>query len=168
MAATVNISESNQAGEVVTDGITNINFGSVDQPNIVAANHPVIVGENSYSKYLRFHVANMGGSTTIKDLRNWASVYVPVTGERLREDNFTLSGAIPYATPSQAQIITATIPTADPGSANVDIGGDLAGTITVAPAYSGYFKMQTQSNVGGTTPVGPANSKVIVFQFDET
>lgn len=169
MAAQVYISESNGAGEVVTDNISNINFGSVDQPNIVAANHPIIVSEYSYGKYLRFKVNNMGGSTTIKDFRNWASIYVPVTGERLREQNFVVVGAaITYVQPDQFSIGSTTIPLADPGSPNVDIGGVLAGTIVAAPAYSGYFIMQTQSNVGGVTPVGPANTKTITLQYDET
>ncbi len=112
---------------------------------------------------------SLGDSTTIKDLRNWASVYVPVTGERLREENFVIAGGvIAYATPNQLLMGSTTIPTADPGSANVDIGGDLAGTIIAAPAYSGYFKMQEQSNIGATTPVGPANTKTLTMQYDET
>lgn len=167
-AATVYISESNGAGEVVTHDIDNINLGSIDAPNLDPSLHQVIVSEYSYAKYERVEVASLGDSTTIKDLRCWASVYVPVTGERLRFNCFaTASAAIPYATPTTASIITATIGTSDPGSANIDIGGDLAGQL-LAPGYSGYFLFQAQSNVGGTTPVGPANVKVIVFQFDET
>lgn len=169
-AATVNISETNgdSGSPVVTDGITNLNFGSVDAPNIVAANHPVAIGTHSYGKYERFHVASLGDSTTISDLRYWASVYVPLTGERLRTNNYGNNGGsvITYATPSQTSIGTTTIATSDPGSANVDIGGSLVGTI-IAPGYSGYFQFQTQTNVGGATPSGPANTKTLIFQYTE-
>ncbi len=168
-AATVFISESNQAGEVVTDNISNINFGSVDQPNIVTANHPVIVGEFSYQKYLRFKVASLGTSTTIKDLRYWKSAGVYVTNENIYTINLaTAVAGVPYATPTQAQLpgsFPQPILTGDPGSPNVGIGGILAGTIA-APGYSDYFGMVTQSNVA--TPVGPANTKTLTFQYDET
>ena len=45
MSATLNWKESNLVGEVET-AITNINFGNVDEPNIVPADDPVIIGQN--------------------------------------------------------------------------------------------------------------------------
>src|SRR5260221_13463550 len=126
-AATVYISESNGAGEVVTDNISNINFGSVDQPNIVAANHPIIQSENSYFKMLRFKVQSLGTSTTIKDLRLWKSAGVYVTGEFIKVvDNaagFAYVQPTQVATPNPPFNAVANIRTSDPGSAIIAIGG---------------------------------------------
>jgi len=168
-AATVYISESNGAGEVVTDNISNLNFGSVDQPNIVAANHPIIQGEYAYRKFLRFKVASLGTSTTIKDLRVWKSAGVFLTGENIIGRNMLSTGAaVPYATPTSAAPVAgdANIATSDPGTAVVDIGGNLAGTIIAAPAYSGYFNLFESTTA--LTPVGPVNTKTITLQYDET
>ncbi len=184
VAATVYISESNGAGEVVTDNISNINFGSVDQPNMVAASHPVIIGENSYFKMLRFRVASLGDSTTVKDLRYWKSAGALVTDEilsvadgltRLTHPGTTTpitylqpnsnNGADPPFNPVGLYNSNNFIRTTDPGTAQVSIGGALAGTL-MAPGYSDYFVMQIGSLV--TTPVGPANTKTLTFQFDET
>ncbi len=166
-AATVYISESNLVGEVVTDNISNINFGSVDAPNIVAASHPVIVSERSFNKYHRFKVASLGDSTTIKDLRWWKSAGVFVTGETSQIRDFGTSGAIAYATPSSTLSLAGwpNLRTSDPGTATVDIGGSLSGEFTV-PGYSGYFNSIIVTTL--STPVGPANTKTITFQYDET
>ncbi len=168
-AATVYISESNGAGESVTDNISNINFGSVDQPNIVAANHPIIQTEFGFNKYLRFKVNSLGDSTTIKDLRAWKSAGVYVTDEQMLIRDFQgTGGVIAYATPTQGPTAGGdqNIATGDPGTAIIDIAGALAGTITVAPDYSGYFIFKYQT--GAATPVGPVNTKTLTFQYDET
>lgn len=169
MAATVFISESNGAGEVVTDNISNMNFGSVDQPNIVTANHPIIIGEKSFAKYFRFKVQSLGGSTTIKDLRMWRSAGAYVSGEDLVSNAGGASNiGITYSTPTDAAVanVDREVGSADPGGANIRIAGNLAGTIIAAPAYSDYFAMQLSSTL--LTPVGPANTKTLTMQFDET
>jgi len=174
-AATVFISESNGAGEVVTDNISNLNFGSVDQPNLVAANHPIIVSEASYFKMLRFKVQSLGTSTTIKDLRWWKSAGVFLTQESIEAIDRQAGGGnnnVAYVTPVQTNSnppftgFSINIRTADPGSACVGIAGSLAGTIIAAPAYSEYFCAQLQT--GGLTPIGQVNTKTVIFQFDET
>lgn len=169
-AATVNISESNGVGETVTDAISNINFGSIDAPNLVAASHPIIQAEQSFNKYLRFHVASMGDSTTIKDLRIWKSAGAYVVGEGIFIKDFVFNGnsAVTYATPTETPNLApyGTFYISDPGSAVIDIGGSLAGTIGSAPAYSGYFALILQT--GASTPVGPVNTKTITAQYDET
>lgn len=177
-AATVYISESNGAGEVVTDNISNINFGSVDQPNIVAANHPIIQGEYSYSKFLRFKLDNLGTSTTIKDLRMWQSAGALVSGESIGcnakaaaptiTDGQYTANLPAYAAPDQLlynPLNAVAFPTADPGGASIGIAGNRANTL-VAPGYADYFKIQLHTDA--TTPVGPVNQKTFTFQYDET
>ncbi len=175
-AATVYISESNLAGEFVTDNITNISFGSVDQPNIVAATHPIIQAESSYFKMLRFKVQSLGTSTTIKDLRWWKSSGAYVASEIIRiidRQSGGFNNTVVYTQPSQSTSpnppftgATIDLRTSDPGTACVGIGGSLAGTIIAAPNYSEYFAAQLQTGAG--TPVGPVNQKVITLQYEET
>jgi len=171
-AATVYISESNGAGEVVTDNITNMSFGSLDAPNLVASDHPVILGEYPYIKYFRFKVQSLGDSTTIKDLRYWKSAGTYVTGEGIFQIARYIDTVV-YATPVQTAIggFAAAMPTSDPGVPMVGIvGSDQNGVInagTPVPAYSNYFKMVTHSNAI-TTPAGPANTKTMLLQYDET
>jgi len=177
-AATVYISESNGAGEVVTDNISNINFGSVDQPNIVAANHPIIQGEYSYSKFLRFKVASLGTSTTIKDLRMWKSAGVLVSGESFGfnakapaptiSDGQYTANLPAYAAPDQLfydPLNAVAFPVADPGGSTIGIAGNRANTL-VAPGYGDYFKIQLHTDP--STPVGPVNTKTFTLQYDET
>lgn len=81
MAATVGLSEDNGVsvnvgpnyGGTTTNNITSINFGSIDSPNIVVISHPIIIGGNSYMKWLRAYVSNMGGSTNISTFKFWRS-----------------------------------------------------------------------------------------------
>ncbi len=160
--ATVYISESNGVAEVVTDDISNINFGSVDTPNLVAASHPVIIGESSFYKALRFKVQSLGDSTTIKDIRFWKSSGAYVTGEDLR-----FKVPVGYIQPSDATLsATSTIYVADPGSATWPISGNVNNTIIAAPTYADYLFFQAWSTP--STPVGPANTKTITIQYDET
>ena len=54
MSAICTPCEANLVGESVTEDISNLNFGTVDAPNIVPASYPVPRGDNSFSKYLFF------------------------------------------------------------------------------------------------------------------
>lgn len=93
MAAIVEISETNGNANggtgspyttpTVTDGIANINFGSYDIPNIVTTKnwipgqtlHPIIlsaIGRTySVTKWLRFHLVNLGSSTSVGNIKIW-------------------------------------------------------------------------------------------------
>jgi hypothetical protein len=173
-AATVYISESNGAGEVVTDNITNINFGSVDQPNIVAANHPIIQTEISYFKMLRFKVQSLGTSTTIKDLRAWKSAGAYAANDEITAQMQAAGFAYVQPTPAAPNPpfnAPAAIITADPGGPTISIGHDLTGTFKAAggtvgvPGYSDYFALTYKTNAA---PVGPVSTKTLTFQFDES
>jgi hypothetical protein len=168
-AATVYFSESNGAGEVVTDNISNLNFGSADSPSLVAASNPIIIGEFSYEKFLRVKVASLGTSTTIKDLRFYKSSGTYVTGESII-CNLGQSTIVSYSQPNQSgshfpsgQGIL--YPTSLPGSANVAISGAYAGVFS-SPGYSNYWLSLLETT--NSTPAGSVNQKVFTLQYDET
>jgi hypothetical protein len=165
MVATVEICESNTSTEVVTHNVSNINFGSVDMANLVAASYPITVGTQSYTKYIRYHVTAMGGSNRIDNLQVWKSAGNYVTGEGI-QCNLRTTGysAASFATPTQNLYTNQTMPVAAPGAANLGIGGVLTGGIT-AIGYSDYLLMQLQTTV--STPAGDANQKTFTFQYDE-
>lgn len=166
--ATVYLSETNGAGAVVTDNISNINFGGADTPNIVAANHPVVrpnggVAAFSFNKMLRFKVNSMGDSLLVNHSKIWKSAGAYVTGEVIG-----FRSNIAYAQPIQTNAGGGTFDTSEPGTPNIFVGGVAGGGITVAPTYSNYFDLQLFINSGGVTPIGNVNQKTIIVQWDES
>ena len=120
MTATVTIDESNGAGETQTVGITNTNMGSTDAANLDPVAYPVIPGANTYEKYQRFNVSNMGGSSKIDNLQVWRTG--ALGGAAVHLANLKTSayvGAAAFATPvaTASSKAIATVPTADPGAA---------------------------------------------------
>ncbi len=187
MAATVALSESNGAGEVVYDGaggngIANINFGSTDAPELVTTLHPIRPSiPRSFPKFLRVLLVSLGGSTFINDLRVWK-----FSGAFSNFDNIVSGGLTilneagqGYITPNNLVVLASghpAVPTADPGAQNLGIAGfnnsvdkhmptDTGGTV---PARSNYFAQQCQINVGGTSALGPLSQKVYLIQYDES
>lgn len=154
MAATFEWSESNGAGETVTDGISNANFGSVDSPNITPASNPIAAGDNSFEKWLRGHFT--GSYTSITNLRLWKSAGTYVTGEDIKA---AVNGTYATPTDSTSVVATVTIPTTE--------GTALAPTAPGAsPDYSGY--MTLQMNTTASTPPGSVNTKTFTLKYDET
>ena len=154
MAATFEWSESNGAGETVTNSISNINYGSVDSPNITPASNPIAAGDNSFEKWNRGRFS--GTYTSITNLRFWKSAGAFVTGEDIKAAvNAT------YATPtaSTSIVATVTIPTTE--------GTALAPSNPGAsPDFSGYIT--TQMNTTISTPPGSVNTKTFTLKYDET
>lgn len=171
LVATVELSESNLVGEAVTDGISNLNYGSDDSPNIVVATYPIIRGDTpagcSFEKFVRLHVANMGGSNAIDNIQIWISNLGGgwVTGEHCQTNLETAAySAVSYTTPSETCFDDHDCPEADPGSANLGIGGSLSGQLT-AIGYSDYWK--SQEHTTASTPPGDVNTKTWTIQYDE-
>lgn len=168
MAATVEISETNgTAPGTVTDGVSNINFGSADSPNLVAANNAIVAGQNSYEKWERFHVTAMGGSTKIDNLRvYWPGGAFPIGTGTYVKTNTKTSGysSATYATPvtTASTVATVNLATAEPGSANLGIAGSLTGSFSAA-GYSDYGVFQVQTNAADTA----GSSITIRFRYDE-
>ena len=197
MAATVEISETNgDAGSpVTTDGITNINFGGADLPNLVPADHPLVMGNlapsYSFAKWLRFHVSDMGGSSLINVLKVWKSsgAYKPAeilgsTTAGVAQANEVIS-AYGYATAQVGGGALSSVPyngdgtdiffiwsgvplaTSQPAGENLLIGGGLNGGLTAA-GYSNYAVMALKVDGSAGTPAGAVNQKVITFQYNES
>jgi hypothetical protein len=154
MAATFQWSESNGAGQVVTDGISNVNFGNVDAPNIVPASNPIAANSNSFEKWVRGKFSGVFNS--IANLRFWKSLGTYVTGEDIKA-----AVNASYATPvSTASIVaTVTVPIVE-GSALVPAAP------STNPDYSGYITMQLQTT--SSTPPGNVNQKTFTLKYDET
>ena len=51
MAATMEICESNGAGETITHNITNANMGNVDAASLDPVVYPVTPGNNTFEKF---------------------------------------------------------------------------------------------------------------------
>jgi len=160
MPSTLNWKESN--GDEVESSITNVNFGNVDEPNIVPATDPVIIGQNSFSKYIRAKFT--GTWTTISNILFWKSAGAYVTGEAIKA-----SANVAFATPSKTGTGDSNIPVTE-GTALAINSAEGNPTIVYGASgvsgYTGYVRLQAQSTV--STPTGAGNSKTLVMQYDET
>ena len=166
MAATVQINEFNTVSETKTANITNSNMGSTDAVNLVAADYPVVSGENTYEKYQKIEVTAMGGSSKIDNLKIWRTTALGGSAVHLtnaRETSY--GGAESFATPvaTDSTPATETMPTTEPTDANLGIGGALAGELTAAGS-SDYLVHQIQTDAGDV--VGA--SCTMHYQYDET
>lgn len=165
--ATVEISESNGAGETVTDGVSNINFGDTDAANLDPTQYPISPGNNSYEKWERLHVSANPDGNTIDNIRVYISSGTNPQNNATLKTNCTTSGysQASYSTPVKTTSTVATndMPTSEPGSANLGIGGSLSGSIT-STGYSDYCVMQCQVGSGATQ----GGSWTITFAYDET
>ena len=153
MPATFQWSESNGAGETVTNGITNLNYGNTDAPNISPASNPITAGNNSYEKWNRGRFS--GVYTTISNLRFWLSAGTYVTGETLKA---AVNAAYATPTASTSVVATANVPTTE-GTALVPTAPG------ASPDFSGYITSQLQTTV--STPPGSVNQKTLTLRYDE-
>jgi len=166
MAATVEICESNTVSEIITHNISNANMGAADAAALDPVAYPIIPGNKSYEKWQRFHVTAMGGSSKIDDLRVWRTGALGANATHLTNARTSSYGGAPtFATPVATTSTPAsqTMPSADPGAANLGIAGSLAGSLT-ATGYSDYLVHQiktTGSAVAGST-------STMNYQYDET
>ena len=81
MPATVEICESNGAGETITHNISNSNMGNADSANLDPVANPVIPGNRTYVKYQSLHVTAMGGAEEVE------TTFAALTKELLRGIN---------------------------------------------------------------------------------
>lgn len=166
MAATIEIDEANGAGETLTHNITNSNMGSTDAVNLDPVAFPVTPGANTYEKWQKLHVTAMGGSSKIDNLKIWRTTALGANATHLTNARTASYGGAPtYATPiiTNSTIATQTMPTAVPGSANLGIGGSLAGSLT-ATGSSDYLVHQIQTT--GSAVAGA--TMTMNYQYDET
>lgn len=139
-------------------------FNFKDADDNTAANYtsnPIVAGENSYEIWLRAHFSD--AFNVIDNLQFWLSTdFSPNTGLVLK----WVGDQTTYVTPvkTTSTIADTAIPTSDPGTANVTIGGNLAGTLTAA-GYSDYIVLQLQTTVSAA----PGDTSLATFslQYDE-
>jgi hypothetical protein len=123
--------------------------------------YPITAGENSYEVWLRGKWT--GTFNKVQNLQFWKSsptgndtgVSIKWNGQRTA-----------YATPTTANssIATADVPTEDPGTANVSIGGALTGSLS-ASGYSDYIVLQMRTTTGAAA--GDTSAYTFTMQYDE-
>lgn len=165
-AATVEIDEANGAGETLTHNISDTDMGSADSATVDPVANPITAGNNTFEKWQKIHVTAMGGSSKIDNLQVWRTG--ALGGAATHKTNARTSsygGAATYATPtaSASSVATQTMPTSDPGAANLGIGGSLSGSLT-ATGSSDYLVHQIQTNGADTA----GSTSTMNYQYDET
>lgn len=163
--ATVVISESNGAGPTVTDGITGLSFGSADIPNMVAADHPLVIPVAgfvySYNKETRWKVTAWVDTTTIDNLKWFKSAGTNAANWQEQQN----SAGAAYVTPVRtSQGNDATWPTAA-GSA-VPLAGTISNPTIGYPSGTNYNLMQLR--IASTTVAGAKGSHTLTFRYDES
>lgn len=173
MVANVTISESNGAGPTVTASVTNVNMGSTDAFQLVAATYPIAATGFSYEKWHRLAVASgdAGGSSGIRKFKVWASAGLG-TGctHKTNARETTYGGAQTYNTPaatdrSATYGYTQTMPTSTPTNANLGYGGTLDALMDLTsglPKWSDYLVSQIATS-GATT----GTTVTMNYQYDE-
>jgi len=165
MAATVTIAESNGAGETVTASITNTNMGSTDAVNLDPVAYPVIPGNRTYAKYQRFYLSDLGTSSAILHLKVWRTGSLGGSATYVTNARTTsYGGAATYATPVATAItgVDQAMPTSEPATANLGIGGSLTGQLT-ATGYSDYLIHQIVTNAADVA----GSTFILNYQYDE-
>lgn len=166
MAATVQINEFNTVSETKTASITNTNMGSNDSVNLNATTYPITAGENSFEKWQKIEVTAMGGSSKIDNLKIWRTSALGGSSIHLTNARLTsYGGAASFATPtaSDSSVATQTMPTSEPATANLGIGGSLIGSLTAAGS-SDYLVHQIQTDSGDVA----GSTSTMNYQYDET
>jgi hypothetical protein len=161
MAATHQWSESNTVIEIITDGITNLNFGSNDSINLNTTTYPVTRGNASFEKYLRCKFT--GVYTEISNMKFWKSLGALGIGETIKA-----AANVVFVTPSQTPNADSNIPTTE-GTALAINSAEGANVIvygaTGVSGYTKYTRLQLQTT--GSTPSGAVAQKTFTFQYDE-
>ena len=138
------------------------NFKSVDSAGIAdyAAN-PITAGNNSFEVWLRGHFT--GTFNRVDDVRVWQSTnFSPSTGLQI----FWAGQQVIFLQPSQgtSSIATSSIPTSDPGSANVSIGGSLSGSLTTS-GFTDHVVLQLRTT--SAAPAGDTSLTTITMSYTE-
>jgi len=147
---------------------TNLNLGSTNARDLAPSTYPITAGTYSYSKWVKGHWS--GSFTRIENLKFWMSDSGSgyVTGEHLLCSATTTNydGTDVYQTPTNGADPQADndMPTSEPGSANIGIGGSLTGSLT-SEGDSDFIVIQAsiESNAGA----GATQQKQFTLSYDE-
>ena len=165
MAATVQINEYNDVGEVKEANITNSNMGDVDDPNLDPVANPVIPGENTYEKYQTLEVTAMGGASAIDNLKIWRTGALGGSAVHMTNARIADYAEKSYVQPIKTDSTQAdqAMPTSEPVSADLGIGGALAGSL-IAAGESDLLIHQIQTDAGDVA----GSTSTMNYQYDET
>jgi len=105
-----------------------------------------------------------GSFNKIENIQFWKSTdFSPATGLSVKWGD---GGVSAYATPVTGENkATTAIPTSDPGSANVSIGGDPTGNLA-ASGYTDYIVLQL--NTTSAAAAGDTSLAVMTLNYDES
>ena len=159
MSATFAFSESNGVGELVTDSITNVNFGNNDSANLTTTSYPIVAGNNSYEKYLRVKFG--GVFAQISNVKFWKSAGFYKTGEQIMA---AANQAYVQPVNTTSAVAISLIPDVI-GSALAIQSTEGGPTLFTVAGYSKYLTLQTQTT--SSTPAGAVNTKTFTVQYDE-
>lgn len=165
MSATFNWAIRNGAGGVSTDLGSSGNLANYKSADDATAadytSFPIIRGTNSYELFLRAHFS--GSFTTVRDIRFWQSTaFSPATGLTVKWSGTQQIYLQPSAVTSS--IATSSIPTSDPGTANVSIGGNLSGSL-VAAGFTDHIVLQLQTTTAA--PPGITSAETVTLTYVE-
>lgn len=167
MAATVEIDERNGApAGTLTHNIGDTDMGSIDDNDLDPVANPIVPDANTFEKWQQFHVTAMGGSSAIDNLKVWRTGALGANATHVTNARTSsYGGAETYAEPtdSDSTVADQTMPTAEPGSANLGIGGSLSGQLT-GTGSSDYLVHQIQTNSSATA----GSTSTMNYQYDET
>lgn len=159
--ATVEIWESNGAGETPTKA-TNLNFGSADLPNLVTADHPLVIPVSgsvySYGKFTRFKLVAWVDTNLVDNLKWWKSSGTNASG--WTEDNLHTFN---YTTPSRTFFNGFGAWPTTAGSA-VGLPGSFANPTT---GYGASY-VKHQIGIDSTVIAGLKGSHTVTYQYDES
>lgn len=164
MAATVVLNEYNGAGETKTANVTNVNMGNTDAPNLDPNAYPIEPGNNSYEKWNKLEVTALGGVSTVKNFKVYRSGALGGAATHLTSCKTSAYSAPTYAQPvaTDSTVAVNAMPTSEPASANLGIGGSLTGELTAA-GETDYLVHQIQ-----TDPTDTAGStSTLTVAWDE-
>jgi len=160
MSANFEWSETDHAAPGdITDGISNLNFGNADNPNLSpVSSYPITAGENAYEKYIRAKFS--GIFTKIENMKFWKSAGDYKTGETIA---YRL--VVTYVQPVITDMGGTAIPITE-GTAVTIHASDGTTLYIDSAGYTEYFVLQLKTSAA--TPAGAVNSKVFKFQYDES
>ena len=167
MAATFNWAQTygSSPGTVSSLGASGNLFNFKRADDATAANYssyPITAGDKSYEVWLRAKFT--GTFNKIDNIQFWRSTdFSPNTGLSLKWGD---GGVSAYATPvTGTNKATTDIPTSDPGSANVSIGGNITGNLS-ASGYTDYIVLQL--NTTSAAAAGDTSLATFTLNYDES
>ncbi len=127
------------------------------------SSYPITAGTNSFEVILRGRWT--GTFNTIQNLQFWQSVaFSPATGLTLKWKGNNQTAYNFNATTGTSTRATSAMPTSDPATANVSIGGNLAGSLA-SSGYSDYIVTQLQTT--SAAAAGDTSLATFTMQYDE-